>query len=150
VGVALRRRSRGAVEARVARFLEAAQVASEDGKPLLAREWTQRALRLAPADPRVLLDHGYYCAQSGDFDAALAAYEAAALRSSDGDPDFLAGELLGRERGQWDEAAARVVAALEKSPELVFELESRPHLARLLARGEVRDAMDRAQRRMTP
>jgi tetratricopeptide (TPR) repeat protein len=128
-------------------LLALADAAAEGGQFDVAREWAARARKILPDSPRVLVDHGFFSAECGDFDAALEAYERAAERSEDGEPEFLASQLLLKHFGRADEAATLLLRALRKAPELAFEADEVPEFAALKTRLEVRLALERSRRR---
>lgn len=131
----------------VDQLLELADRAAEDGKFEVAREWSAKALALMPDHPRVLIDHGFFSAQCGETQEALDAYVKASALSDSGEPEFLAAQLLLKRLGKEGEAADWLLKALEKAPELLFEIEETPEFKPLLRREDVRLAVGRAQRR---
>jgi hypothetical protein len=110
----------------------------------LAAAYAKQARALSPTSRRLALDHAYYEAERGARDDAWRALEDPLLRD---DPDAaLLAMRLHLDEGREDAAAERLVRALELAPLTLLDVERDPATERLLARPEVRAAVERARR----
>lgn len=103
----------------------------ESGDFVRALEWARRGRRMAPDDPQSAYDEARCLEKQGDVQGALRAYAAAHNLAVHGDFALAAARLL-QARGSPPEAIQdRLVAALDKSPELLLEIECEfPQIAR--------------------
>lgn len=106
--------------------VEFANLAAEQGRFQVALDWVRRARRLAPRSARLATDEAFYLQQTGDLESALASYDEASALAEDGEPDYLAASLQVSMDLDLDEAEARVVRALERTPALALEVEEEP------------------------
>lgn len=119
--------------------LDAAAAACSDENWPTAARWLERGLKLAPTSARLHADYAFCLSQMGDIERALTHYGRAHELSQDGEIAFNAATAAA-ECGMVDEAAAWLVAALERSPEHVLYVRGDEELEPLLSRPEVAQA----------
>lgn len=119
--------------------LDAAAAACSDENWPTAARWLERGLKLAPTSARLHADYAFCLSQLGDIEQALTHYGKAHELSQDGESAFNAATAAAV-CGMVDEAAAWLVAALDRSPEHVLYVREDEELEPLLSRPEVAQA----------
>jgi len=130
----------------VEQCMDLSERAIEQGAWGLALDWNTQALAMVPRHPRLLADRGTILESSGRVDEALDAYRRAAEAGDDGEGEILLARLLLRFDSSSDEAQGAIVAALRKSPEMVFEIEEEDEYRELRAKPRVQQAVRDARR----
>lgn len=128
--------------------IDLSHVAASEGRYHDALHWTRKAIAHAPSNARLRMDEAFFLAETGDYEGALTTYGAASRASQDGEPDFLAASLILSMQGDPEDAAERLLRALDRTPTLVFEVESDERFARLRRRADVHEALQRAETRI--
>lgn len=90
------------------------------------------AIKKAPTSARLRMDEGYFLESLGRTKAALESYRKASELTAEGDPLFHVGRLL-LGLGQETAAVEALAAALDRSPELVLDIDGDPELEVLVA-----------------
>lgn len=114
-----------------------------------ALHWAQRARRLAPENARIRADEGEYLFQLGLFEEAMAAFrEASRLEPSEGYADYRGAQAAAAAGRPVDEVMMWLERALERSPDLVGDLELFREFEALRSRVEYEIMVSRAYERL--
>ena len=125
--------------------------AAADQRWMHALAHVERALALAPASVRLLLNKAFFLERVGLFDEARACYALACDRSpEDGEADLQLALFLASRDADAEEIEPALLRALQKTPRFADDVETDEALRAVCARPAMREALRGARRGKGP